>query len=231
MGWKPSALGRAVAEDRREFVPDPVAIQGTALSGSDIECQRFGQDARLTLTDLRAAVTQAGAQRKKRRMSRRRRWSGLHGWICERSGARKGRIITFYSYKGGTGRSMALANVAWLLALNGLRVLVIDWDLEAPGVHRYFHPFTDDKELLQTEGLLDFVENLAAHAAVSKEPLADDEVDIIEYVQLLEWPSNSASRINWKQFGPRARIDLLTAGRQGPGLCAQTRNVQLDRFL
>ena len=27
-----------------------------------------------------------------------------------------GRILTFYSYKGGTGRSMALANVAWILA-------------------------------------------------------------------------------------------------------------------
>ncbi|MBA2305488.1 MAG: ParA family protein [Acidobacteria bacterium] len=62
-----------------------------------------------------------------------------------------GRIITFYSYKGGTGRSMAVANVAWVLALNGYRVLVIDWDLEAPGIHRYFHPFLADKELLSTE--------------------------------------------------------------------------------
>ena len=40
-----------------------------------------------------------------------------------------GRVITFYSYKGGTGRSMALANVAWVLASSGRRVLVIDWDL------------------------------------------------------------------------------------------------------
>jgi len=58
-----------------------------------------------------------------------------------------GEIITFYSYKGGTGRSMALANVAWVLASNGRRVLVIDWDLEAPGLHRYFKPFLLDKEL------------------------------------------------------------------------------------
>jgi MinD-like ATPase involved in chromosome partitioning or flagellar assembly len=53
-----------------------------------------------------------------------------------------GRIITFYSYKGGTGRSMALANYAVYLArmpeMAGKRVLVIDWDLEAPGLHRYF---------------------------------------------------------------------------------------------
>ena len=29
---------------------------------------------------------------------------------------RNGQIVTFYSYKGGTGRTMALANVAWILA-------------------------------------------------------------------------------------------------------------------
>jgi MinD-like ATPase involved in chromosome partitioning or flagellar assembly len=45
---------------------------------------------------------------------------------------RNGKIVTFYSYKGGTGRSMALANVAWILANGGNRVLTIDWDLEAP---------------------------------------------------------------------------------------------------
>jgi MinD-like ATPase involved in chromosome partitioning or flagellar assembly len=61
-----------------------------------------------------------------------------------------GRIITFYSYKGGTGRTMALANAAWVLASNGKRVLMIDWDLEAPGLHRYFHPFLTDKRLATT---------------------------------------------------------------------------------
>jgi MinD-like ATPase involved in chromosome partitioning or flagellar assembly len=56
--------------------------------------------------------------------------------------AQAGKIITFYSYKGGTGRSMAVANIACLLAsaLSSLsqRVLVMDWDLEAPGLHRFF---------------------------------------------------------------------------------------------
>src|SRR5262245_45593985 len=50
-------------------------------------------------------------------------------------------VIAFYSYKGGTGRTMALANVACLLAryrTDGKRVLMIDWDLEAPGLHQYF---------------------------------------------------------------------------------------------
>lgn len=51
-----------------------------------------------------------------------------------------GTVVTFYSFKGGTGRTMAMANVAWILATNGKRVLVMDWDLEAPGLHRYFAP-------------------------------------------------------------------------------------------
>ena len=37
---------------------------------------------------------------------------------------------------------MALANVAYILATNPLygskKVLMIDWDLEAPGLYRYF---------------------------------------------------------------------------------------------
>ncbi len=49
------------------------------------------------------------------------------------------RVVTFYSYKGGVGRTMTLANVAWRLAArHGLRVVVVDWDLEAPGLHEYF---------------------------------------------------------------------------------------------
>jgi MinD-like ATPase involved in chromosome partitioning or flagellar assembly len=127
----------------------------------------------------------------------------------------KGRIVTFYSYKGGTGRSMAVANVAWVLALNGQRVLVIDWDLEAPGIHRYFHPFLEDKELLSTEGLLDFVEKLAAARAMpdnTSTPNDNSTVELMDYIQPLEWPND----ISWERFGPRARIDLLVAGRQGP---------------
>src|SRR6266851_1550734 len=52
-----------------------------------------------------------------------------------------GRIITFYSFKGGTGRSMAVANTGYLLASpqhDNKKVLLIDWDLEAPGLHHYF---------------------------------------------------------------------------------------------
>ena len=126
----------------------------------------------------------------------------------------KKRVITFYSYKGGTGRSMALANVAWMLAMSGERVLIVDWDLEAPGVHRYFHPFLDDKDLTATDGLLDFVVELAGRAAICEEPLDEDLVDVIGYIKPLKWPAGSP--VHWDTFGQYAGIDLLVAGRQGP---------------
>ena len=53
------------------------------------------------------------------------------------------RIITFYSYKGGVGRTFALANIGVLLAKRGKRVLLMDWDLEAPGLDRYFRDFAE----------------------------------------------------------------------------------------
>ena len=67
-----------------------------------------------------------------------------------------GQIVTFYSFKGGTGRTMALANVAWILAANGERVLIADWDLESPGLHRFFQPFMD-LGVAQLPGVVDFI--------------------------------------------------------------------------
>ena len=46
-------------------------------------------------------------------------------------------VVTFYSFKGGVGRTLALLNVAYELADSGLRVLVVDFDLEAPGIHSW----------------------------------------------------------------------------------------------
>lgn len=43
-------------------------------------------------------------------------------------------IISFYSFKGGMGRTTTTAAVALLLAKHNKRVLVLDLDLEAPGV-------------------------------------------------------------------------------------------------
>lgn len=42
--------------------------------------------------------------------------------------------VVFFSIKGGVGRSTALAATAWALAQAGQRVLVLDLDLESPGL-------------------------------------------------------------------------------------------------
>ena len=55
---------------------------------------------------------------------------------------RSSRIAAFYSYKGGVGRSLALANTGVALAAKGHKVLLVDLDLEAPGLHD-IHPFRD----------------------------------------------------------------------------------------
>src|SRR6266704_1083558 len=61
--------------------------------------------------------------------------------------------VTFYSFKGGTGRSMALANVAVELARSGQRVLIVDMDLEAPGLDTFNLP----RPNLQPGGVVDYV--------------------------------------------------------------------------
>lgn len=45
--------------------------------------------------------------------------------------------VTFYSYKGGVGRTLSLVNTADILVNNDRRVVLIDFDLEAPGLDSY----------------------------------------------------------------------------------------------
>src|ERR1700691_2361838 len=89
------------------------------------------------------------------------------------SAASEGQIITFYSYKGGTRRTMTLANVAWILASNGMRVLAVDWDLESPGLHKFFHPFLDESTVGATPGVIEIINDYAS-AAINPEPRPAD---------------------------------------------------------
>jgi cellulose biosynthesis protein BcsQ len=66
-------------------------------------------------------------------------------------------VITFYSYKGGVGRTMALANAAVLLAQWGYKTLVIDWDLEAPGLENFFRKYINIEEIVKKKGLIDIL--------------------------------------------------------------------------
>ncbi|MHC2282155.1 MinD-like ATPase involved in chromosome partitioning or flagellar assembly [Bradyrhizobium diazoefficiens] len=134
-----------------------------------------------------------------------------------------GRIVTFYSYKGGTGRTMALSNVAWILASNGYDVLLIDWDLEAPGLHRYLRPFLIDPELARTPGLIDFVWDAAQ---VSMTPAEDDDrlmppefPSLKDYVVGLDW-----------DFRGRGSISFIPAGQQDENYAQRVNTFNWDNF-
>ena len=62
-------------------------------------------------------------------------------------------VTTFYSFKGGVGRTMALVNAAVTLALRGRRVLVVDFDIEAPGLDT----FDVLRPREEVPGVIDFV--------------------------------------------------------------------------
>ena len=78
-------------------------------------------------------------------------------------------VTTFYSFKGGVGRTMALANVAVTLANSGRHVLVVDFDLEAPGLDT----FDVLKPSREVPGVIDFV---AQYLETGQSPVASNFV-------------------------------------------------------
>jgi WD40 repeat protein len=135
----------------------------------------------------------------------------------------QGRISTFYSYKGGTGRTMALANVAWILASRGKRVLAIDWDLEAPGLHRYFSPLVGDPKLASSPGLIDF---LLDYWIAATHPDEDDDPRWFERhadLAALALPVLA-------DFPGGGRLDVVGAGRQDGGYAERVTSFDWKAF-
>lgn len=48
------------------------------------------------------------------------------------------KIVSVHSFRGGTGKSNVTANLATLTALEGLRVGIVDTDVQSPGIHVLF---------------------------------------------------------------------------------------------
>src|SRR5215468_9028981 len=78
---------------------------------------------------------------------------------------------------------MAIANIAELFFASGLKVLLIDWDLEAPGLERYFPSAT--VRVLDHKGLMDLlIEYKATMAAptIDRKSTAPWLPDLKDYV-------------------------------------------------
>jgi cellulose biosynthesis protein BcsQ len=137
-----------------------------------------------------------------------------------------GKVVAFYSFKGGTGRTMALANVGCALAQDskvGRPVLLIDWDLEAPGLHRYFRKHVsnvfggDDSLLNQAPGLIDLFIELRDQIGGSSNPQNFDAARSL----LNQFP---LSRYIIQTDVPR--LHLLKAGRFDPNYAANVGSFQ-----
>ncbi len=143
------------------------------------------------------------------------------------SAGRDGRIVTFYSYKGGTGRTMALANTAWILAANGKRVLAVDWDLEAPGLHRFFHPFLEPATLGATTGVIDLITEYA-WAATSPAQRADDWHR--DYARIQPHAVSLTPEVLGWEFLKGGTLDFVSAGRQNREYSATVSTFDWDNF-
>jgi tetratricopeptide (TPR) repeat protein len=135
----------------------------------------------------------------------------------------EGKIVTFYSYKGGTGRTMALANVAWILASSGLRVLVVDWDLESPGLHKYFHPFLDPAKITATSGVIEMIRDYAFAVTGEEDRSADWH---LRYAQVIR----HAISVGGPDFSDGGELDFLSAGRQNRDYYTSVAQVDWDNF-
>ena len=152
---------------------------------------------------------------------------------------REGQIVTFYSFKGGTGRTMALANTAWILAANGKRVLIADWDLESPGLHRFFQPFIDTG-VDGRPGIIDVIRRYAF--AVAEAPFDPTELHgsegsreitnpaikeiIDEHIHLV---SNYAIPITW-EFPADGFLHFLSPGKLTDDYTATLGALDWDNF-
>lgn len=82
-------------------------------------------------------------------------------------------IISFYSYKGGVGRTIALIETAYNLAKQGKRVLLIDLDIEAPSLHNIFSDQVNDELKGVSYGMIEY---LYRKVVQGREDVAVDDI-------------------------------------------------------
>lgn len=110
--------------------------------------------------------------------------------------------VTFYSFKGGVGRTLSMMNTAYRLSTRGRSVFIFDFDLEAPGIDVLF----PSKQ--PSSGLLDCIAHYSESGTVP--PIEDfvseiptDNAGKIYYIPAGQRDHNYQSllaKLNWKDF-------------------------------
>ena len=113
--------------------------------------------------------------------------------------------IAFYSYKGGVGRSLLVANAARFLGMLGKRVVALDLDIEAPGLH-YKLGRPPDLNPTWSGGAVPY---LVATAKGAKNP-----PPLQEHMLELAMPASSGGWLRLMPAGPAPHREYWTALKQ-----------------
>lgn len=103
-------------------------------------------------------------------------------------GLKNNNVVTFFSYKGGVGRTTSLALTATYLSRKGKKVFVIDCDFEAPGLINFFN--SSQVETCKN-GLIEYL----------NDRLFINNINLEEYVYDIE-----------KSYSGNGSINLMPAG-------------------
>ncbi|MHA1035116.1 KGGVGR-motif variant AAA ATPase, partial [Enterobacter ludwigii] len=97
-------------------------------------------------------------------------------------------VLTFFSYKGGVGRTTSLALTASYLARQGKNIFVVDCDFEAPGLINFFNSAQSDN---CRGGIIEYLNDKSF----------DEKTSIKDYIYNIE-----------KSYSGSGIINLMSAG-------------------
>ena len=114
-------------------------------------------------------------------------------------------IVSFFSFKGGVGRTTTLVATALTLARHGHQVAVVDLDLESPGISTFFLPDTEESP----PGMIDY---LLEKNIQGKNWKLKDHLELVKDPKLLgdtekSLPILSAGNVDNNYLEKLARLD------------------------
>jgi MinD-like ATPase involved in chromosome partitioning or flagellar assembly len=131
-----------------------------------------------------------------------------------------GKTIAFHSYKGGTGKTTLISNLAALYAKNGKTVCLLDFDLYAPSLFAYFRksPSCYLNDLLRGEaGISDILVDVTSELGLNGKLLVGfssprkEDINEIEIKHELKWQLAAMRRVlaAKNQLFEDSKIDYL----------------------
>jgi cellulose biosynthesis protein BcsQ len=136
-------------------------------------------------------------------------------------------IVVFYSFKGGVGRTTSLASFAIQRARAGERVVVIDFDLDAPGAGTLLYSETGDSPYGTVDYLLEaplgevkveqYLHHCPSERFLGGETKADGGVRRTDRGAIIgEIVVMPAGRVDEDYLGKLSRLDLEVRGDEHP---------------